>query len=80
MNEYAKFVEWMKQNSNQGTLCFNVIATEDIAQETGLDIDCVNSYLEQMEECEDGFHYCYFIEQFRDRGVEMCEFRWDYNL
>lgn len=77
MNEYAKFVEWMKQNSNQGTLCFNVIATEDIAKETGLDVTRVNSYLEQMEEIEDGFHYCYFIEQFRGRGVEMCEFRWD---
>lgn len=77
MNEYAKFVEWMKQNSNQGTLCFNVVATEDIAEETGLDVARVISYLEQMEEMEDGFHYYYFTEQFGERGVEMCEFRWD---
>lgn len=76
MNDYANFVEWIKQN----TLNFNVIAVEDIAQETGIDVGRVNSYLERMEEIEDGFNYCYFTEQFGDCVMVMCEFFWNDNI
>lgn len=78
MNDYAKFVEWLKQNANQVALCHNLWPLEKMAQESGISERHIWNYLEILEEQDDTFSYCLFTEGLGSSGY-MCEFFWDDN-
>jgi hypothetical protein len=77
MNEYARFVEWLKRNSNQGDGCYNVWPLEDMAQESGIPTNRIENYLEILEEQDDTFSYWLFTEGFGGRGCDMCEWEFE---
>lgn len=61
MNEYGKFTDWLKDNSN--LFGATIMSVKKMAQENNLTTEQVLSYLEMFEEEYDGwFRYFYFFD------------------
>lgn len=72
MNELAKFHQYLKDQYRDGINDINVIAVEDMSQETGIESKKILSYLEILQ--DEGVEYYLFDELFNGQTYTMCEF------